>query len=758
MLSQDEAWELMTVNGAELDAAGFEVRVPPLSRRRPSPDAQAVQRADGRVPRRRPPAQQRALVGGVRRRRADRGGDHPTGLRGPPAGPGPRPVGGARPGRPEGGGGRAGRAGQDHAALGCRDPPARPRPGAVAVRARWRSAGRAGPPSSSSGPRPSPPSPSRSPTAGSSASCGATRPRPCRGWRSWTPPSSGGCLALDMGLGKTPTVLAHIARTVGEGPVLVIAPPAVVGQLGRRVGPLHPRPARRRAPRRLASHRRRAGGGGGRTPTSSSPPTGPRSATSTRWPSGPGPASCWTRRRPSRTPPARPRSSSAACRPAPAWSSPAPRSRTASATCGRCSTSPTPASSVPGPPSWRRWPARARPRCGPSTGSSCSGAPRPSPMVAAELPDRIDELDHCTMTRRADRPVPGGAGRAGGRHRGRGPGATPGGDPGRHHRAQADLQPPRRLPGRRTARWPGGPASWPASRRSWRRSSRPASASWCSPTSPSGAGGWPRTSPRSPGTPVACYDGSLSRGRAGPDGGRVPGRRRGPERLVLSLKAGGTGLNLTAASHVVLYDRWWNPAVEDQARDRAWRIGQTRTVVSHRLVCPGTVDERVEEVVAGKRHIADLVLPGVQLAVRPQCRAAPAGPRPPSGHVADGGLAMSEASPPPAASPSPAALRRRPGGSSGSPAQAGGPLAAPAPNCPRPSPSGRPMTRPRSSARWVTRPCPATAKPPATTSPPWPSGPRCWPPPSPPAPTSSRIRTSASRDPRRRWPGRRVGG
>jgi SNF2 family DNA or RNA helicase len=83
----------------------------------------------------------------------------------------------------------------------------------------------------------------------------------------------------------------------------------------------------------------------------------------------------------------------------------------------------------------------------------------------------------------------------------------------------------------------------------------------------------------------------------------------GPGALVLSLKAGGTGLNLTAASHVVLYDRWWNPAVEDQARDRAWRIGQTRTVISHRLICPGTVDERVEEVVEGKRRIADLVLP-----------------------------------------------------------------------------------------------------------------------------------------------------
>ena len=78
---------------------------------------------------------------------------------------------------------------------------------------------------------------------------------------------------------------------------------------------------------------------------------------------------------------------------------------------------------------------------------------------------------------------------------------------------------------------------------------------------------------------------------------------------MLSLKAGGTGLNLTAANHVVLYDRWWNPAVEDQARDRAWRIGQRNTVICHRLVCPGTVDERVEEIVAGKRRIADLVLP-----------------------------------------------------------------------------------------------------------------------------------------------------
>lgn len=107
---------------------------------------------------------------------------------------------------------------------------------------------------------------------------------------------------------------------------------------------------------------------------------------------------------------------------------------------------------------------------------------------------------------------------------------------------------------------------------------------------------------------VECYHGGLSR----TERDRIVREFQtgeGPGALVLSLKAGGTGLNLTAASHVVLYDRWWNPAVEDQARDRAWRIGQTRTVVSRRLVCPGTIDERVEEVVAGKRHIANMVLP-----------------------------------------------------------------------------------------------------------------------------------------------------
>ncbi len=110
------------------------------------------------------------------------------------------------------------------------------------------------------------------------------------------------------------------------------------------------------------------------------------------------------------------------------------------------------------------------------------------------------------------------------------------------------------------------------------------------------------------GKPIKCYHGGLPR-RARDRLVSDFQNGTGAGAMVLSIKAGGIGLNLTAASHVVLYDRWWNPAVEDQARDRAWRIGQKNTVVCHRLVCPGTVDERVEEIVAGKRRIADMVLP-----------------------------------------------------------------------------------------------------------------------------------------------------
>jgi non-specific serine/threonine protein kinase len=82
----------------------------------------------------------------------------------------------------------------------------------------------------------------------------------------------------------------------------------------------------------------------------------------------------------------------------------------------------------------------------------------------------------------------------------------------------------------------------------------------------------------------------------------------GPPIFLLSLKAGGTGLNLTAASHVIHYDRWWNPAVEDQATDRAHRLGQRRSVHVHKLVCGGTVEEGIDALIAGKRQLAERVV------------------------------------------------------------------------------------------------------------------------------------------------------
>ncbi|MBI5552041.1 MAG: DEAD/DEAH box helicase [Desulfobacterales bacterium] len=82
----------------------------------------------------------------------------------------------------------------------------------------------------------------------------------------------------------------------------------------------------------------------------------------------------------------------------------------------------------------------------------------------------------------------------------------------------------------------------------------------------------------------------------------------GPPFFVLSLKAGGTGLNLTAASHVVHFDRWWNPAVENQATDRAFRIGQHRNVVVHKFICRGTIEEKIDTLMEEKTNLADDIL------------------------------------------------------------------------------------------------------------------------------------------------------
>ncbi|MFO0554973.1 MAG: DEAD/DEAH box helicase [Polyangiaceae bacterium] len=101
------------------------------------------------------------------------------------------------------------------------------------------------------------------------------------------------------------------------------------------------------------------------------------------------------------------------------------------------------------------------------------------------------------------------------------------------------------------------------------------------------------------GTPARARDQIVRRFQEEPEGPRV---------FVLSLKAGGTGLNLTAANHVFHYDRWWNPAVEDQATDRAHRIGQRRNVQVHKLVCAGTVEEKIDRMLEQKRDLAARVV------------------------------------------------------------------------------------------------------------------------------------------------------
>ncbi len=82
----------------------------------------------------------------------------------------------------------------------------------------------------------------------------------------------------------------------------------------------------------------------------------------------------------------------------------------------------------------------------------------------------------------------------------------------------------------------------------------------------------------------------------------------GPHIFILSLKAGGTGLNLTRGNHVFHFDRWWNPAVENQATDRAYRIGQTKDVQVHKFICSGTLEEVIDNMIESKKEIASNVV------------------------------------------------------------------------------------------------------------------------------------------------------
>jgi SNF2 family DNA or RNA helicase len=109
------------------------------------------------------------------------------------------------------------------------------------------------------------------------------------------------------------------------------------------------------------------------------------------------------------------------------------------------------------------------------------------------------------------------------------------------------------------------------------------------------------------GVPVRYLHGGTPRGARDAMVAAFQADRR-PGIFLLSLKAGGTGLNLTAANHVVHVDRWWNPATEAQATDRAFRIGQQRDVQVHTLLCLGTLEERIDRMIADKGALAERVV------------------------------------------------------------------------------------------------------------------------------------------------------
>ncbi|MGW6622099.1 SNF2-related protein [Nocardia sp. NPDC055002] len=109
------------------------------------------------------------------------------------------------------------------------------------------------------------------------------------------------------------------------------------------------------------------------------------------------------------------------------------------------------------------------------------------------------------------------------------------------------------------------------------------------------------------GTPIPFLHGGVAKQRRDDMVTGFQGEN-GPPLMLLSLKAGGTGLNLTAANHVIHLDRWWNPAVENQATDRAFRIGQQRAVQVRKLVCVDTIEERIDEMINGKKQLADLAV------------------------------------------------------------------------------------------------------------------------------------------------------
>jgi len=114
--------------------------------------------------------------------------------------------------------------------------------------------------------------------------------------------------------------------------------------------------------------------------------------------------------------------------------------------------------------------------------------------------------------------------------------------------------------------------------------------------------------PQSTGSPVQFLHGGTPAKQRDQMVRRFQEDKNSPPIFILSLKAGGTGLNLTRANHVIHFDRWWNPAVEDQATDRAFRIGQQRNVQVHKFLTAGTLEEMINEMIESKKGLAQSVI------------------------------------------------------------------------------------------------------------------------------------------------------
>jgi SNF2 family DNA or RNA helicase len=113
---------------------------------------------------------------------------------------------------------------------------------------------------------------------------------------------------------------------------------------------------------------------------------------------------------------------------------------------------------------------------------------------------------------------------------------------------------------------------------------------------------------RLPAREVRFFDGSASKQKRDRMIAEFQDAESNAPVLVLTIRSGGVGINLTAANHVFHYDRWWNPAVENQATDRVYRIGQTRDVTVYKLITTGTIEEKIDELLTAKRELSEMML------------------------------------------------------------------------------------------------------------------------------------------------------